>query len=248
VRVPRLRIAVTDDYQELSRVGADVVAETIAAAPRARVVIATGATPMGLYRELAGRSDAGTLDATGITVFQLDEYAGIAPDDRRSLLAWAVRSFVEPLRIPLGSVVPVPADGDPVACAGYDREAARSGGYDLAILGIGTNGHVGFNEPPSDASAPTRMVELSPQSIRSNAAYWGGPEHVPRRAITIGLAGLLRSRTILLVASGSAKRDIVRRAVLGPVTPEVPASHLRTAADLRVLVDRAAWDGPVLER
>ena len=113
--------------------------------------------------------------------------------------------------------------------------------YDLAILGIGTNGHVGFNEPPSDASAPTRMVELSAESLRSNAAYWGNGERVPRRAVTIGMAGLVRSKTILLVASGPSKGDIVRRAVLGPVTPDVPASGLQTATDLRVVVDRTAW-------
>lgn len=197
---------------------------------------------MGLYRELARRREQGHLDATGVTVFQLDEYVGIAPDDRRSLLGWAVRSFVEPLGIPLERVVPVPADGDAAACAAYDLEVERGGGYDLVILGIGTNGHVGFNEPPSEASAPTRMVELSPESASSNAAYWGGAEHVPRRAVTIGMSRLLRARTILLVASGASKREIVRRAVLGPVTPEVPASLLQTTSDVRVLVDRDAWD------
>jgi glucosamine-6-phosphate deaminase len=240
-------VIVLDDYEAMSVAAADLVAELMAGKPTASVVVPTGETPMGLYRELALRSDAGALDATGITVFQLDEYVGIPPDDRRSLLGWALRSFVEPLRIPPGNVVPVPADGDPEDCAAYDRQVERGGGYDLAILGIGTNGHVGFNEPPTEASAPTRMVKLSTESVGSNAAYWGGDAHVPRRAVTIGMAGLLRSRTILLIASGASKREIVGRAVLGPVTSEVPASHLQTSADLRVLVDRAAWDGPVSE-
>ena len=200
---------------------------------------------MSLYRELARRSAEGSLDASGITVFQLDGYVGLVPDDRRSLLGWALRAFVEPLGIPASSVVPVPAGGDAAACAEYDREVERAGGYDLAILGIGTNGHVGFNEPPSDASAPTRMVELSTESVGSNAAYWGGAGHVPRRAVTVGLAGLLRSRTILLVASGASKREIVRRALLGNVTPDVPASSVQAVADLRLIVDRAAWDGGI---
>lgn len=241
--MPRPEITVLDDYEALSRAGADVVAEVIRATPRARVVVATGKTPMGLYRELARRSERGLLDATGVTVFQLDEYLDVPSDDRRSLLGWALRTFVQPLSIPLERVVPVPADGDAHACAAYDREVETAGGYDLTILGIGTNGHIGFNEPPSDASAPTRVVELSTESVGSNAEYWGGHEHVPRRAVTIGIAGLLRSRTILLVASGASKRSIARRAVFGPVTPEVPASHLQAAGDLRVLVDRAAWDG-----
>ena len=241
--MPRPQVTVTDDYAALSRVGADLVGGVLASTPDARVVVATGATPMGLYRELARRSSAGSLDATRITVFQLDEYVGISPDDRRSLLGWAMRSFVEPLGISPARVVPLPADGGAAACAAYDREVEQ-GGYDLAILGIGTNGHVGFNEPPSDASAPTRMVELSAESLRSNAAYWGNGERVPRRAVTIGMAGLVRSKTILLVASGPSKGDIVRRAVLGPVTPDVPASGLQTATDLRVVVDRTAWAGP----
>lgn len=242
--MPSPRIDVLDDYDALSRAGADMVGAFLGSVPAARVVVATGATPMGLYRELAQRRERGGLDTTGITVFPLDEYAGIAPDDHRSLLGWARRSFIEPLGIPRERVVPVPADGDPAACAAYDREVARAGGYDLAILGIGRNGHVGFNEPPSDPAAPTRLVDLSPESIDSNAAYWGDGERVPRTAVTIGMAGLLRSRTILLVASGQPKREIVRRAVLGPVTDAVPASHLRASADLRILVDRAAWNGP----
>lgn len=241
--MPSPRIDVLDDYDALSRVGADLVCDFLGATPEARVLVATGATPMGLYRELARRRERGELDATGVTVFQLDEYAGITPDDRRSLLGWARRSFMEPLGIPPERVVPVPTDGDPAACAAYDRQVERAGGYDLAILGIGRNGHVGFNEPPSGPTAPTRLVDLSPESIDSNAAYWGDVERVPRSAVTVGMAGLLRSRTILLVASGASKREIVRRAVLDPATDAVPASHLRTAADLRVLVDRAAWDG-----
>lgn len=242
--MPSPRIDVLDDYDALSRAGADMVCAFLRSAPAARVVVATGATPMGLYRELAQRCERGELDAAGVTVFQLDEYAGIAPDDRRSLLGWARRSFVEPLGIPPDRVVPVPTDGDPEACAAYDHQVAQDGGYDLAIVGIGRNGHVGFNEPPSGLTAPTRRVDLSPESIDSNAAYWGDVEHVPRTAVTIGMAGLLRSRTIVLIASGESKRAIVRRAMLGPATDGVPASHLRAAVDLRVLVDRAAWDGP----
>ncbi len=240
--MPEPDVTVLDDYATLSLAAADLVASVIATRPTARVVIATGATPMGLYEELARRTRAGSLDARGITVFPLDEYVGITPEDRRSLLAWALRSFVEPLGIPRANVVPVP-QGGAEACAAYDREVALGGGYDLAILGIGPNGHIGFNEPPSAATSPTRIVDLSPESVRSNATYWGGEEHVPPRAVTIGLAGLLRTRTIVLLAAGPAKHAVVRRAVLGPVTDTLPASHLRSAPQLHVLVDRAAWDG-----
>jgi glucosamine-6-phosphate deaminase len=177
-------------------------------------------------------------------VFQLDEYLGIGPDDPRSLLGWTLRSFVGPLGIPLANVVCLPVSGEDATCAEYDRRVEREGGYDLAVLGIGTNGHIGFNEPPSDGSAPTREVVLSPDSIGSNARYWGGEQQVPRRAITAGMPALLRARTTLLVASGISKRDIVRRAFTGPVTPLVPASYLQGARDVTVLVDRAAWNLP----
>lgn len=239
-----MRISVLPDADAMSRAAADAVAETLAERPRARIVAATGSTPMGLYAELARRRREGALDPSGITVYQLDEYAGVPPEDPRSLLGWLLRSLVEPLGIPPERVVPVPRDGDPEACARYDREVERAGGYDLAILGIGPNGHLGFNEPPAEADAPTRLVELAPETIRSNAAYWGSPERVPRRAVTVGMRGLLAARTILLLASGPHKRDIVRRALLGPVTPEVPASLLQRAADVRVFLDRDAWGEP----
>lgn len=240
-----LSVTVLDDYETLSRAGADIVTDLFTARPAAEVVVATGETPMGLYRELARRREAGAFDPSAIRVFQLDEYSGIDPRDRRSLFGWTVRTFVAPLGIPAENVVGLPTDGDvAAACAAYDRAVEEAGGYELAILGIGANGHIGFNEPPSDASAPTREVALSDESIESNARYWGGREHVPPRAITAGMATLLRARKTLLVASGREKREIVRRAIQGPVSPEVPASYLQDADDATVLLDREAWSAP----
>ncbi len=238
------RISVFDDHEAMSRAAADLVCEILRARPAARIVVPTGTTPMTMYRELARRRERGEVDLGRVRVYQLDEYEGVPPEDRRSLLRWLLESFVDPLGIPREHVVPLPRDGDPAACAAYDAEVRALGGYDLTILGIGPNGHLGFNEPPSDEQAPTRLVELSPESVRSNAGYWGDADAVPRRAVTIGLGPLLASRTILLLASGSAKRGIVRRALLGPVTPEVPASFLQRASEVHVLLDRAAWEEP----
>jgi glucosamine-6-phosphate deaminase len=235
-------VLVCEDYDELSRRAADLVCSVVSASPSASIVAATGQTPMGLYDDLARRRGAGAIDVSNVRVFQLDEYVGVHPDDRRSLFGWIVRSFTGPLRIPQANVVRLSTDIDVAsACEAYDRRLHEAGGYDLAILGIGRNGHLGFNEPPSDASAPTRTVELSPHSDESSAGYWGGEAHVPRRAMTAGLRELLRARTILLLASGALKCDIVDRALHGPVTPNVPASYLQRAEAVTVLVDRDAW-------
>jgi glucosamine-6-phosphate deaminase len=240
--VVRPSVIVLDDHEAMSRAAADLVIAIVAARPTASVVVPTGETPMDLYRELARRREQGALDASGVRAYQLDEYVGIDPDDRRSFFGWMTRAFTEPLGIRPEHVVRLPADGNLVAaCAAYDRAVEETGGFDLVLLGIGANGHIGFNEPPCDASAPTREVVLSAETVRSNARYWGDAEHVPPSGVTIGMAPLLRARKILLLASGAHKREVVHRALEGPVTPQVPASYLQEAPDVTVFADREAW-------
>jgi glucosamine-6-phosphate deaminase len=234
-----------DDYEDLSRTAADIITVQIAAKPDAAVVPAVGDTPMGAYRELATRRERGELDPTRLRVFQLDAYLGLAPDDPRALYGWLLRSFVAPLGIPLAHVVRLPGDApDPeAACGAYDAAVTQAGGIDLAILGLGPNGHLGYNEPPADPAAPTRVVDLTEESIVSSARYWGGRERVPRRALTAGMAPLLAARHTLLLVSGAHKREILRRTLSAPPTPAVPASYLQLAPRVTVLADRAAWPG-----
>jgi glucosamine-6-phosphate deaminase len=237
---PDLRIV--DDYVALSVAAADVIAEIVAAEPDAAIVVATGETPMGAYAELARMRAAGSLDASRLRAFQLDDYVGVGVDDPRSLLGWTLRSFVTPLGIAADHVVPIPTDGDlATACADYDRAVADAGGFTLAILGIGANGHVGFNEPPTEPGAPTREVVLSPESAAANARYWGDGQPVPARAVTAGMRQLLGARTTLLLASGSGKRAILHEALEGPIVSQVPASLLRRGRRVIVVADRAAW-------
>ena len=237
------RIVIVEDADDIGQVGADLVSDAIARNPAASITAATGQSPMGLYSALAGRYRSGVFDTSAVTVFQLDEYLGPTPGDRRSLLGWMQRSFLEPLGVDGERVVPLTSDGDPQeACAAFDRVLEARGSLDIAILGLGRNGHLGFNEPPSAAESPTRVVELSAVTVEDNARYWGSVADVPTRAVTMGMRNLLRARQVVLVASGDVKRAIVRRALEGPVGPEVPASLLRTAdADVTVIVDRAAW-------
>ncbi|HEX8597628.1 MAG TPA: glucosamine-6-phosphate deaminase [Chloroflexia bacterium] len=238
----------TEDYESLSRVGADMVAGIVAARPAAAVVPAMGDTPMGIYSELAARRLRGEVDASRMRVFQLDEYAGIGAEDPRSLYGWLLRSFVTPLGIPGANVVRLRGDVADIeaACRAYEQAAKEAGGFDLVVLGLGPNGHLGFNEPPSAPDAPTRAVELTEESVESNARYWGGRHRVPRTAVTAGMDLLLSAKHVLLVVSGAHKSDILRRTVTGPATPDVPASLLQKASNVTVLTDRAAWPfGPL---
>jgi glucosamine-6-phosphate deaminase len=238
-------IEVVDDPAWLARAAADAIAGAVAADGPVTIVPATGETPVATYAELADRHARGVFDASGVSVVQLDEYVGLADDDRRALFGWMDRTVLTPLDIDAGRVERLPTDGDLAsACAAFDESLAARGGIDLAILGLGTNGHLGFNEPPSDQTSATRAVELTPATIAANARYWGAEGDVPTRAVTLGLRALLEARHILLLVSGAAKHDIVRRALEGPVGQDVPASFVRHAkGSVTVLVDRAAWEG-----
>lgn len=238
-----MELLILEDYEALSRVAADLIAGIVAEKPDAVVVPATGDTPMGTYRELAARCERGAADFSRLRVFQLDEYLALPPGDRRSLYGWMVRSFLQPLNVPEGNTVRLRGDApDPAAaCLEYDRTVREMGGYDLAVLGLGPNGHLGFNEPPADPTSPTRVVELTQESLESNARYWGGRAEVPRRAMTAGMDLLLGARRTLLIVSGKHKQDILRKTIEGPVMPEVPASYLQQAANVTVLADAAAW-------
>lgn len=243
-----IKLVVVEDYEALSRRAAEHLMSLVRAKPDANVVLATGNSPIGMYRELALRRRRGELDASRLRVFQLDAYFGLSSDDPRSLYSWMDREFLGPLGIPSGHVVRLPGDAaDPAsACHAYVEAVGAAGGFDLAVLGLGPNGHLGFNEPPSDSQAPTRLVDLTEESIVSNAAYWGGRDRVPRQALTAGLDLLLAARDVLLLVSGAHKQAILRRALTGPVTPEVPASYLQQV-DALVIADRAAWPGPIPE-
>jgi glucosamine-6-phosphate deaminase len=237
-----IHLVVARDYEALSEAAADVIAATVGRKRDALLLLATGDTPMGAYRELAERRARGDLDTSQLRVAQLDEYAGLATGDRRSLYGWMERSFVEPLGVSEQRTIrfdaALPAER---ACREYDRAVAAAGGFDLAILGLGPNGHLGFNEPPVVPDAPTRLVPLTRASILSNARYWGDEDDVPAEALTCGMASILAARAILLVVSGPHKREILSRTLDEPPTEDVPASWLQNArGDVVVLADRDA--------
>ena len=240
-----MEVVVLEDHEAMSARGAELFAEALGEEPALTATVATGNTPLGLYARLAEMQGRGETDARGMTCFLLDDYFGVPAGDPRSLWAWMLRSFAEPLGLPLDRLrrLDGTAADAGVECARFEAEVARAGGLGLALLGLGPNGHLGFNEPPTGPDAPTRVVALAPETVGSNAAYWGGPERVPRHGLTLGMAPLLAARRVLLVVSGASKHAVLRRAVEGPMDPDVPASWLQGHPRCTVLADRAAWDG-----
>lgn len=240
-----MELAVLPDHEAMSARGAALFAQALAEEPALPATVATGNTPMGLYARLAAMQARGEAHARGMLAFLLDDYLGVPESDPRSLWAWMLRGFAEPLglsRDRLRRLDGTAPDAE-AECARYDAELARAGGLGLAVLGLGPNGHLGFNEPPCAADAPTRVVDLAPETVESNAGYWGDAGRVPRRGLTLGTAPLLAARRVLLVVSGANKHDVLRRAVEGTPTPDLPASWLQRHPRCTVLADRAAWDG-----
>lgn len=225
---PSLRVF--PDADALARAAADLICAEVQARPGAVILVATGHTPMPTYAELARRAAAGEADFGRVTAVQLDEYVGVPEDDPRSLWAWMERAFVRPLGITRTVRLTDPA--------AFDAELRALGGIDLALLGLGPNGHLGFNEPPSGPDAPTRRVTLTPASLESNRAYWGDLG-VPGEALTAGMPAILGAQRVLLLVTGEHKREVLRRTLREAPTPEVPASFLQRAP-LTVLADAAA--------
>jgi glucosamine-6-phosphate deaminase len=240
-----IEVIVERDADQVSDTAAKLLAQIIRDKPQLKAVLATGNTPMGAYHRLSALQAAGEVDARGLTIFQLDAYLGIKDDDPRSLYSWMDRSFVVPLQVPATQIVRFPEEiQDPAGeCVAFAKQIEAAGGFDLAVLGLGPNGHLGFNEPPSPAQATTRVVRLTPESVASNAVYWGGEDKVPLDSLTVGMDALLAARKIVLIVLGAHKHDILRQTVEGPVTPDVPASFLQQASDVTIIADNPAWTG-----
>jgi glucosamine-6-phosphate deaminase len=229
--------------RDVAVLGAAAAVDALRAAGRgdATLMPALGSSALGVYDELGAMRRRGELDTSRLRLVQLDEYQ-VDADDVRSLIGWLRRDVAAPLAIPDERLLRLDgaASDAAAACRAYDEAVVAAGGIDVAVLGLGPNGHLGFNEPPSDRSAPTRRVQLAQASLESNARYWPGLE-VPAAAITAGMPTILGARRIVLVVSGSSKSDVLRAMLRGPVGPDLPASFLREHLNALLIADRAAW-------
>lgn len=244
-----MEVVVCADAAEIGRLGADAVQQVVEKIPAAVLGIATGSSPRPVYDELARRVRAGGLTLARCSAFMLDEYVGLPPDHPGRYRAEIDDVFtrvldIDPDRVhgPDGAAQDVPA-----ACAGYERAIVQAGGVDLQILGIGADGHIGFNEPASSLASRTRIKTLTRQTRVDNARFFGGDvDAVPVHCLTQGIATIMEARHILLIATGDTKAEAVSRLVEGPVSAMWPASILQMHPHVTVMLDGAASAGLTL--
>lgn len=230
------------DYQDLSRKAADLLAAQVLLKPDCVLGLATGSTPIGAYQELVRKYEAGALDFSQVTTFNLDEYRGLTPSDPQSYAYFMHHNLFDHVNLRPGSThLPDGLNPDPAAeSARYEAAIRAAGGVDLQLLGMGHNGHIGFNEPCSEFPLDTHSVDLAESTIRANTRFFDSSDQVPRQAYTMGIGTILRARRILIVVSGADKAEILKQAFYGPVTPQVPASVLHLHPDVTLVADTDA--------
>ena len=227
---------VCKNYEELSKCGADIIAEQIKAKPDSILGLATGSTPIGLYKCLREMP----LDFSNISSFNLDEYYPISKENDQSYCYFMKDNLFNHIQVKSTDIPNGEASDAEAECRRYDEAIEQAGGIDLQLLGLGVNGHIGFNEPADALSVGTHAVDLTESTIEANARFFANKEDVPRRALTLGLGGIMRAKKILVLASGKNKAEVVRKMFSGEVTTDVPASLLQLHSDVTVIVDEDA--------
>jgi glucosamine-6-phosphate deaminase len=230
-------------YEELSREAARIVASAVRSQPSVRLGLATGSTTLGMYGELVRLHKEEGLDFSKVVTFNLDEYLGLAAEHPQSFHCFMRKNFFERVNIkPENIHIPDGMIGGDYEeyCDSYERAIREAGGIDLQILGIGRNGHIGFNEPTSSFGSRTRLKVLTSETIEDNRKFFGAGEEMPECAITMGIGTILEAKKILLLATGEAKAETVAEAIEGPITASVTASCLQLHPDVTFVIDEAA--------
>ncbi len=232
------------NYEDMSRRAAAIVSAQIVLKPDCVLGLATGSSPEGLYQNLVKQYKDGDLDFSRVTSVNLDEYKGLAPDHEQSYRRFMNDHLFDHVNIDKDrTFVPdgLNEDSEKV-CSAYDELIARTGGIDLQLLGLGNNGHIGFNEPADAFTCGTHCVELTQSTIDANKRFFASEDLVPRYAYTMGIGNIMATKKILLIVSGKAKAEALKAALTGPVTPKVPASVLQLHPDVAVVADEDALE------
>ena len=232
-----MKFITVDSYEKLSKLAANLIASQVVLKPHCVLGPATGSSPLGTYAELAKKYDAGDVDFSSVTSVNLDEYAGLDKTNDQSYryfmdhnLFAHINICPEKTHVPNGCADDLAKEGER-----YDKLIADLGGIDLQLLGIGLDGHIGFNEPDEFFTKETHLVTLDPSTIEANARFFASKDEVPTQAITMGMMSIMNAKKILLIANGQNKKDILDKAFNGPITPMVPASILQLHPDVTVI-------------
>ena len=237
-----MRIYVTEDYNAMSRKVANLLAAQVMMKPDCVLGLATGSTPVGAYQRLVELYRAGDVDFSQVKSINLDEYVGLAPTHDQSYRYFMQSNLFDHVNIdPSNTNVPLGLAEDPDAeCRRYNQVIHDLGPIDLQLLGMGHNGHIGFNEPADAFPLETHVVDLTESTIQANARFFASADEVPRQAMTMGIQTIMQARKVLVAVSGQGKAEIVKKAFTGPVTPQVPASILQMHPDVILVGDKAA--------
>lgn len=237
-----MRVYCAKDYYYASRVAANIISAQVIMKPDCVLGLATGSTPIGTYEQLIRWYEKGDLDFSSVHSINLDEYRGMRSEDEHSYRYFMNTHLFDHINIDKSNTfVPNGMEEDKEkACRDYDEIIHSHGGIDLQILGLGHNGHIGFNEPGSAFEKETHCVKLSQATINANARFFDSIDEVPGEAYTMGIKSIMQAKKIVVIVSGDSKKDIVKRAFLGPITPEVPASVLQLHNDVALVGDEAA--------
>lgn len=232
-----MKYIVTKTYEELSNKAADLIAAQILVKPNCVLGLATGSSPVGTYKRLIEDNKAGKIDFSTVTSVNLDEYVGLDGSNDQSYRYFMndnlfnhVNIDKEKTFVPNGKAADLAAEGE-----AYDQMIKELGGIDLQLLGIGLDGHIGFNEPDAFFTGPTHQVVLDESTIKANARFFANEDEVPKTAITMGMLSIMQAKKVLLIANGAAKKEIVEKAFFGPIDPKVPASILQLHPDVTVI-------------
>lgn len=236
-----MRIIILQDAEQVADIASSRMARLVQAKPAAVLGLATGGTPVATYRCLVSKVQQG-LDMSQVTTFNLDEYFGLAATSPQSYRSFMNEHLFHPAAIPLAQTHLLNGLATDIVeeCARYEALIRQQGGLDLQLLGIGRDGHIGFNEPGSSLASRTRWMLIADETIQDNAHYFGGAHLVPKAALTMGVGTILEAKQILLLATGKAKAEAVEAMIEGPVTAQVTASALQLHPSVTIVIDEAA--------
>jgi len=235
-----MEIIAAENYEELSKYGASIIAKEIKSNPNTVLGLATGSTPIGAYRELVRMYREEALDFSSVSTFNLDEYYGLAPNHEQSYAYFMKNNLFHHVNIELKNTH-IPngiAENILEECQKYDDLIEEKGGIDLQLLGIGANGHIGFNEPSEELLIGTHFVDLAENTMKANSRFFNSIEEVPKQAVTMGIGSIMKAKKILLLACGENKAEIISKIINGKCSTRIPASILQVHPHVTIVVDR----------